>query len=320
MAGLKKWVPSTDAGPSGHCPNGVDVEIGRIGCENCTLCGEAIEIAEYLFLDIHFLEHSFDNDVSIRHRCKIGAAFHQLVAALHLGIAQAPALERGAVVLSDHVEPAGQCFFRGFDDGHRNAGIGEAHGDAAAHGAGADDGGTLDIVGLCIFRQVGDLGRRALGEEYMALGFRLIAILQLNELVVFEFQSLVDRQVDSRAQDFDRRSRRVQAARPFSVWGNQFVEFGTVAFHASEFALEISGPTQRRLIGNKFAGKCDCCGGHVAIDNGIDQAGLQRRIGADRFAGQDHRQRLFHSDQAWQPLRAAGAGNEPELDFRKAQS
>ena len=49
----------------------------------------------------------------------------------------------------------------------RNAGIGEAHGDAAAHRAGADDGGAGDRAHRRVIRHVGDLRDLPLGEKGM---------------------------------------------------------------------------------------------------------------------------------------------------------
>jgi len=56
-----------------------------------------------------------------------------------------------------------------------DTGIGERHRDAAAHGAGADDGDALDIARFRAFRNTGDLGRLALGEERVTLRLRLVA-------------------------------------------------------------------------------------------------------------------------------------------------
>ena len=93
--------------PPRHCPNSVDVEIGGVARENGVFCGEAIKFAKHLLFDIHFLEDGFDDDVGIRHRGQISDALDQLVAPLHLGVAQAAAFDRSAVILGDDVEPAG---------------------------------------------------------------------------------------------------------------------------------------------------------------------------------------------------------------------
>jgi hypothetical protein len=58
----------------------------------------------------------------------------------------------------------------------------------------------------------------------------------------------------------------------------------------------------------------------VGGDDAVDQPRLQRRLGADRIAGDDHLQRQFGAHRAWQPLRAAGSRQQPDSHFRQAQA
>ena len=59
-------------------------------------------------------------------------------------LSQPALLERPLVVLADHAEPLVERRLAGLEHRDRYAGIGEIHGDAAAHGAGADDRHRFD--------------------------------------------------------------------------------------------------------------------------------------------------------------------------------
>ncbi len=95
----------------------------------------------------------------------------------------------GFVVLLHHAHAALELLLAGLDQRHRNAGIGERHRDAAAHGAGADDGDALDRARLGAFRHARDLGRLALGEERIALRLGLVAGHQLQEALALLLQT-----------------------------------------------------------------------------------------------------------------------------------
>jgi hypothetical protein len=55
------------------------------------------------------------------------------------------------------------------------------------------------------------------------------------------------------------------------------------------------------------------------MDHLVHEPGLLRLLRADVLAGEDHVERHLQADNAWQPLRAADAGNEPELRLRKCE-
>ncbi len=86
----------------------------------------------------------------------------------------AAALGGGGVQLLDPAEPAVQRRLLRLDHRHRDAGVGEAHRDAAAHRAGADHRRPRDRPRLVPFGSR-DLLRLALGEEGVALRPALVA-------------------------------------------------------------------------------------------------------------------------------------------------
>ena len=57
----------------------------------------------------------------------------------------------------------------------------------------------------------------------------------------------------------------------------------------------------------------------VVGDDAVDEAEFERLLGEDRVADQVHLQRLVGADQARQPLGAAEAGDDPELDLGLAE-
>ena len=111
----------------------------------------------------------------------------------------------------------------------------------------------------------------------------------------------------------------MQATRSFYLGCGEFVEFGGICAQIGELVVEIAGAPQRLLVGDELVRKRDRGCGLFAIRDGIDKTVFQRRLGIDRLPGQDHRQRLGHADEPRQPLGAAGAGNEAELDFGQAE-
>ena len=76
----------------------------------------------------------------------------------------------------------------------RNAGVGEAHRDAAAHRAESEHGGRTDRPRRRALRYIGDLRRRALGKERMPQRLRLRRLHEFDEVAAFARQAFVERQ------------------------------------------------------------------------------------------------------------------------------
>ena len=62
-------------------------------------------------------------------------------------------------------------------------------GDAVTHGAGADDGGCVDLAHLDLRIQAGDAGGFAFAEEDVAQGARFIGVFELVEEVAFALEA-----------------------------------------------------------------------------------------------------------------------------------
>ena len=132
-------------------------------------------LPEHFLLDRHGLEHGFDHQVSVLDVLEADHAVDQ-AHALGRRIGRDAAARGGRlVVLLHHAHAALELLFAGLDQRDRDAGIGKRHRDAAAHGAGADDGDALDLARLGAFGHAGDLGGLALGEEGVTLRLGLVA-------------------------------------------------------------------------------------------------------------------------------------------------
>ncbi len=175
FAGLKKCVPSTSPGRVGGTRDGVHVEGRSVGSKNGAGLHDAVELGEHRELHVHALEHRLDDDVGrpdgvvLQHRQQQRHALVALrlgeLALLHLRVVDArdardATVERGLVGLE---QPGG------------NARVQETDGDAAAHGAGADDGRLRQWTQRRRLGDVGHLAGRALREERMTQALRLRA-------------------------------------------------------------------------------------------------------------------------------------------------
>jgi hypothetical protein len=230
---------------------------------------------EHLLLDRHGLEHGFDDQVRVLDVLEPDHAVDQ-AHALGRRIGGNAAARRGRlVVLLHHAHAALELLLAGLDQRHRDTGIGERHRDAAAHGAGADDGDPLDIARLGALGNAGDLGRFALGEERITLRLRLVARHQLEEALALLLQPFIERQVDGGADRVGGGKRRFQPARLLGQGGDRVGEDRAVGLGRRELAVVVAQLAQRPLLGQHLAGKRLAAGGR-AFDDFLDQAVLER--------------------------------------------
>ena len=137
--------------------------------------------------------------------------------------------------------------------------------------------------------------------------------------VAFALERFADRKYQRIAQRLNSRRRRMQAAAAPGMLGHEPVELCRIAAQRRQQVFAVARPRQRTLLGQYFTGEGDTGRGNIAIGDLVDQPGILRFRGRDRIAGQDHAHRLVHSDQARELLRAAGAGEEAELDLRQTE-
>ncbi len=154
-------------GAPGEAGNGVQVQRRGVGGEDRTGLAHRIQLLEDLLLDAHVLEHGLDHHVGIGQGAVVGDAGDQREALLHRILGQAAALDARRVGFAGTLQAALQRLVIDFQQLHRHPGIGEAQGDADAHGAAADHRGGPDRAGFDVGWQVVDLAGLTLGEERM---------------------------------------------------------------------------------------------------------------------------------------------------------
>jgi hypothetical protein len=93
---------------------------------------------------------------------------------IHILRGEAAALHADLVVLADAGHAGIERFAAGLLQEHRDAGVGARHGDAASHGAGADDRDLCDRVHRGVPADARHFGRGALREEGTDQGFGLV--------------------------------------------------------------------------------------------------------------------------------------------------
>ena len=294
------------------------VERRGVGRQHAAGLGHLVELGEDLLLQLHVLEHGFDDHVGFGEIGVIGRALDEAHA---LGLVlrrEAAALDHRVIGAFEHAQAPLQSLVAGVEHRNRDAGVGEADGDAAAHCARADNAGLGDRAGLGVGGNVGDLAGRALREEdvdrALALGrqLRLVAELFLDQ------QALVERLFGRCADRLDR-GLRGDAVR-VKLLGGRFG--GGEDFRRRGFRRDIhlAGAARALAGGDQLPGVFDSRCIHVAVGDAVDRAIFERRLGVDHLGGDDHLQRLLGADQAGKALRAAGAGDDPEIDFREADA
>ena len=78
---------------------------------------------------------------------------------------------------------------------------------------------------------------------------------------------------------------------------------------------QIANQGQRTLFGHDFLCECDCALQQVTFDYLVEQLGLRELFRHHRRAADDHVERSLEADDARQPLRAAGARKDAQLDL-----
>ncbi|MNM80049.1 hypothetical protein D3C81_919990 [compost metagenome] len=294
-------------GPAGHAGDLVDIQRRGVGGEDGARLAHPVEGAEHLLLDFQFLEDRLDHQVGVGQVGVIEGAGEQVHALANLLGAQLAALQAARVVLVDPFQPAIQGIALAFQDGHRDAGVEEVHGDAAAHGAGADHRDLPDRAQLGGGVDTRHLAGLALGDEYMTQGGRLKRFLGLPEQRLLASQAILERQ---HAGGFHRGKDQTWNLATFParfVLGAVVEEkFVGQLFGRVWIALFRAG---RRAGAEQFVG----IGAGVvqqafrAFRDSIENADQTGAVGVQLVAGKHDVECRLGADQARQALGAAGA-------------
>ncbi|MNZ72476.1 hypothetical protein D3C78_908550 [compost metagenome] len=305
---------------AGDGGDGVDIQGRGVAGEDGAGLAHLVEGAEHLLLDRQVLEHGLDHQVGVGQVGVVEGALQQFHALLQLRFGQLAALDADLVVLADLRQAAIQRLGLLLQQLHRNADVGEVHGDAAAHGAGADHRDLADRAERGSGIHSRNPSRFAFGEEHMALGNRLRGALGLPEQLALAGQAFVQRQ---RAGGLYRGQYPIGrlAVLPARLVVGQ-IALDEVVGHAVCRVRPGLRPARRGAMGEQFAGKG---AGRIQqvlsiVADAVQQAQLQGATTIDGLAGDHHFQRRLDADQPWQALGATGAGQQAEIDFRQGKA
>ena len=293
----------------------VDVEVGSIGGEDRALFDDAVEIAKQAALDLHILEHRLDDQIGLGQGDKVERAGQPGHARLDLLLRQLALFGARLVSAADSQHAALKSVRFGLDNRHRQAGVEEIHCNAAAHRAGADDPDFFDAPRRRIRRETGDFADLPFGGEDITQGLRLATGFQAQENLPFARQPGVEWQVDGGLHGFDRLfPGDLAAIFPRMIFPRLREDF------SGGFNLFIAQSAQGRAARDQLASEILRFRRQRSVaGQGVDRAVGEGLLRGNGRAGQDHVQRLFHADEAWQALRAAAARNQAELDFGQAE-
>jgi hypothetical protein len=201
LAGEKKCIPTTSSGRDVARGDLVDRQGRGVGRQHHARPRRLVEPREDLLLHLHVLEHGLDHEVGLADRAlEIGAAGQQSARRFSYSACDKP--PRGDRPLPIRVaarEALLQRLLARLHDRHRHAEIGGRHGDAAAHGAAADDHQPLHRQRLRIGRHAGDAQHLALAEEDVAQRLGLLARHQGREQLALLLEPLLEGHGEGRA-------------------------------------------------------------------------------------------------------------------------
>ncbi len=152
----------------------IEVQCGSVGRKNGALLHDLIELFKDFLLDLHAFECRFDDQIHIFQQGIVQRRCDECHALIECRLGHGALLQCAPVIAPHRGEPLVERLLLHFQQHHRNSGIDEAHADAAAHRARADDADLANRPRRCVIRHVEDMRRRTLGLEHVTQrrGFR----------------------------------------------------------------------------------------------------------------------------------------------------
>ena len=222
----------------------------------------------------------------------------------------------GFVVAANCGQAAVQRFLLHFQHLHWHAGVQEVHGNAAAHGAGANNGHALDVAQRCVCGHVRNLGRSTLAQEQVAQGAAFAGEHEVHENFTlgghadgkFFLGSSLDccHALERCGKVLGHAAHHIAGKLEVSV--AQGVLAGKLADDGHG-----AGRSDRARKGQRLFGQRLRRGGNLLEQLLARQHG--QHFGLDGLAADDHIERGLYAQNTRQALRAASARDEPELDF-----
>ena len=166
---------------------------------------------------------------------------------------------------------------------------------------------------------VGHLRRLPLGEEHVPLRLGLRRLQERHEHLPLLEDAVVELEVDGVPHRLDRLLPGLEAAEFSRVGLADGLENLRMAARWLKLVGAVAHLAQGRLVGDQPAGVAKRGFAQFPfLGELVDDAPFLGLARAERRPRKNDVERLLDADEARQPLRAAGAGDEPELDFRQA--
>ena len=292
--------------------NPVQVEGRGIAGEDRAFLHHLVELSEDALLHCQILEDRLDHDVrlgDVRIRESRLKERHPLA---DLRGGELSLLRARLVVLADGAEPLVEGLLLHFQHAHRDARVGEAHGDAAAHGTGADHGRGVDRSGSRVVGYVRHLRGGTLGQERVPQGLRFRRIQQLDEEAPFDQRSLFERLEGGGDRVDALERRRIPLGHRGDAVARELQERLGIWMGDAALAHDRKRPSRGDAVREG-----DRAGEEVTLDHLVEEAGLGQHRRRHRGAGDDQVERGLQAEHARNPLRPAGAGNQADLHLRQ---
>ena len=312
-------------GSAGDAADLVDVQVGGVrGQQRARPC-DPVELAEDALLQFHVLEHGLDHEVALGDRVLVRAAVEQRHSFLDL-VGREASADRAALVVAPH---RGQAPVESvavlLDDRYRKPRVGEGHRDAAAHRAGAEHADAANVPDRCVGGDVGNLARRALGEEVVALCPRLRVGMERPRQLGLAGEPLVERQRGRRLDALNADLGGIEPARPAGDPTPEIIEDTRVLpdRRAGDSRCPVTrgrprpSATARRAKRNAPAARpAFLLAARYRVDEPQFQA-LPRRLMCSPLVIISSAR--GHTDQPRQSLSAAAARQDAELDLGQSE-
>ena len=306
--------------PLGEVGDLVHIQGGGVGGQNRAGLHHFIELLEDGFFDAHFFEHRFDHQVGLTDLVVAQCGAQQSHALVVFLLFELAFFDLRFVVLADGGHTAVQRFLLHLQHLDRDARVQEVHGDAAAHGARANNGHGFDLTLGGIFRHVGNLAGCTVGHKNMAQCTALGREHQVHEDVTLEHHAVFKllfgggfngvHTLDGRGQVFRHAFGHVAGKLEVSI--ALWVLTRQVTHQRQRAAIGV-GCGHFAGQGQRFFSQALRRFGHRIEQFLAGQHG--QHFALDGFAADDHVERRLDTDHSGQALRAACAGNQAQLDF-----
>ncbi|MCY1349016.1 hypothetical protein D9M69_351860 [compost metagenome] len=300
--------------------DGIHIQRRRIGRQDRVRPADLVQGTEHLLLDLRCLEHRVDHQVSIGEVGIVERAEDHVHARLHLFGLQASSPDAGLVVAANLRQASVQGLAIALQQGDRNTGIGEAHGNAAAQGAGTYDRNPGDPAQGQIGAYAWNPGRLAFGEEHVTERPRLARRLRLLEQRQLPQKSLIERQQTGRLQGGQHQARR-KTALPTGLVLGAIAGEEVIRQAVRRFRPGLRRP-RRSAAGDQLVG---VLAGLIqqplgAGGDAVEQAQQAGVLGIDLLARENQVQRRLDADQTRQTLGTAGPWQQPQVDLRQTDT